>query len=245
MVANGDLRQAPASNVLATPAASTASNVTLVIEASTPRGSVALFRGQQMVQRCDVAMGVSRDDALFPAIVDILRREALSPTNVGAIVCGNGPGSFTSLRIAGALAKGLAHATGAHLFAVSSLALAAASHGHSGDFLVHADALRGERYCLAVHIDVQGIVSTKSDVTRTLAENLEGSKATVHTLAVYQAREDTIEPVVTPDAAMLFRVADWNAQGPVSLQSWEPAYGRLAEAQVKWEAVHQRPLPDR
>jgi tRNA threonylcarbamoyladenosine biosynthesis protein TsaB len=31
-------------------------------------------------------------------------------------------------------------------------------------------------------------------------------------------------------------------QGPVDLERWEPSYGRLAEAQVKWEAAHGRPL---
>jgi tRNA threonylcarbamoyladenosine biosynthesis protein TsaB len=31
-------------------------------------------------------------------------------------------------------------------------------------------------------------------------------------------------------------------QGPVDLASWEPDYGRLAEAQVRWEAAHGRPL---
>jgi tRNA threonylcarbamoyladenosine biosynthesis protein TsaB len=29
----------------------------------------------------------------------------------------------------------------------------------------------------------------------------------------------------------------------VDLATWEPAYGRLAEAQVKWEAAHGRALP--
>ena len=33
------------------------------------------------------------------------------------------------------------------------------------------------------------------------------------------------------------------ARGPVDLASWEPAYGRLAEAQVRWESTHGRPLP--
>ena len=28
----------------------------------------------------------------------------------------------------------------------------------------------------------------------------------------------------------------------VDLDAWEPSYGRLAEAQVKWEAAHGRPL---
>ena len=32
------------------------------------------------------------------------------------------------------------------------------------------------------------------------------------------------------------------ASAPVDLASWEPDYGRLAEAQVRWEAVHGRPL---
>jgi tRNA threonylcarbamoyladenosine biosynthesis protein TsaB len=30
--------------------------------------------------------------------------------------------------------------------------------------------------------------------------------------------------------------------GPVSIDTWEPDYGRLAEAQVRWEAAHGRPL---
>jgi hypothetical protein len=30
--------------------------------------------------------------------------------------------------------------------------------------------------------------------------------------------------------------------GVADLASWEPSYGRLAEAQVKWEAEHGRPL---
>jgi tRNA threonylcarbamoyladenosine biosynthesis protein TsaB len=31
--------------------------------------------------------------------------------------------------------------------------------------------------------------------------------------------------------------------GPVNLAAWEPIYGRMAEAQVKWEAAHGRALP--
>jgi len=38
-------------------------------------------------------------------------------------------------------------------------------------------------------------------------------------------------------------LAEITAVGPVSLDGWEPAYGRLAEAQVKWEATHGQVLP--
>jgi len=32
-------------------------------------------------------------------------------------------------------------------------------------------------------------------------------------------------------------------EGPVNLAAWEPIYGRMAEAQVRWEAEHGRALP--
>jgi tRNA threonylcarbamoyladenosine biosynthesis protein TsaB len=32
------------------------------------------------------------------------------------------------------------------------------------------------------------------------------------------------------------------AAGPRDVESWEPVYGRLAEAQVRWEQAHGRPL---
>jgi tRNA threonylcarbamoyladenosine biosynthesis protein TsaB len=32
------------------------------------------------------------------------------------------------------------------------------------------------------------------------------------------------------------------AAAPADLAEWEPLYGRLAEAQVKWEAEHGHPL---
>ena len=48
-----------------------------------------------------------------------------------------------------------------------------------------------------------------------------------------------------PDATAALRVlaAHGVAAGPVSLDAWEPAYGRVAEAQARWEAAHGRPLP--
>jgi len=41
-------------------------------------------------------------------------------------------------------------------------------------------------------------------------------------------------------AARLTKLID--ATPAADLAGWEPAYGRLAEAQVKWEAMHGRSL---
>ena len=48
---------------------------------------------------------------------------------------------------------------------------------------------------------------------------------------------------VIPSARGVARMAALLEDGQVSLQQWEPNYGRLAEAQVRWEAAHGRELP--
>ncbi|MEQ1690495.1 MAG: tRNA (adenosine(37)-N6)-threonylcarbamoyltransferase complex dimerization subunit type 1 TsaB [Gemmatimonas sp.] len=216
---------------------------TLVIEASCALGSVALLRGTSVVQRVDCAMGVSRDDTLFPAILEVLESANVAPRALASIVCGSGPGSFTSLRIAAAIAKGLAHAGSVPLHAVSSLLLAAAAHDDPGEYVVHSDALRAERYAMLVTIDDARCVRADSDVARVSTDALAVLAPSRHRLVVLGASASEHETPVVPDAARLARVYEWAMRPPVKLELWEPVYGRLAEAQVKWEASHQRALP--
>jgi tRNA threonylcarbamoyladenosine biosynthesis protein TsaB len=49
--------------------------------------------------------------------------------------------------------------------------------------------------------------------------------------------------VVMPAAAAVVRLREWGRLEPVALTSWEPEYGRLAEAQVVWERTHGQALP--
>jgi tRNA threonylcarbamoyladenosine biosynthesis protein TsaB len=47
----------------------------------------------------------------------------------------------------------------------------------------------------------------------------------------------------TPRAGAVARLGVMLAASPeADLATWEPAYGRQAEAQVKWEAMHGRAL---
>jgi tRNA threonylcarbamoyladenosine biosynthesis protein TsaB len=214
----------------------------LVIEASSASGSIALVADGEVVAHRRVTMGASRDDGLFPAIQSALDAGGVAPSALTAIVCGAGPGSFTSLRIAASLAKGLAHATRVPLYAVPSLLLAAAGHDRAGDFVVHSDALRGERYAMRVRIDASLMTYADGAVTRVGPEALSHLASGRQRLAVRPFADDAAESIVVPDAANISRVFGWQEAGRVSLEQWEPAYGRLAEAQVKWEAVHGRPL---
>lgn len=216
--------------------------LTLILEASTIAGSVALLRGDDVVATREVAMGASREDALFPAVQAVLNDAQIEVQSLSAIVCGEGPGSFTSLRIAASIAKGLSQAVSIPLYAVPSLLLAAGTHNVPGDYVVHADALRGERYAMAVRIDVAGAVSATSGVSRLSAEALVLFAGGRTRLSVLGSESSTDDIAVRPAASCLMRVVDWRAHGRVDLASWEPAYGRLAEAQVKWEAAHHQTL---
>ena len=84
----------------------------LALDASTYRGSVAVIRGTRVVADAATAMrGTSeseRGERLMPAVAAVLDRAHVRVADLGAVVCGSGPGSFTSLRIAAAIAKGIA-----------------------------------------------------------------------------------------------------------------------------------------
>ena len=194
-------------------------------------------------------MGKSRDDNMLPAIHAVLEEAGTSPTSLNAIVCGAGPGSFTSLRISASIAKGLATGISCPLFVIPSLVLAAASVQGVGEFVVHADAMRGERFAQPVRIDTDGTVHAAGPHVRVaydlLAEFVDNRGIPLRRVAVISSSSPGDEfMVVTPDAGRALGVGEWFDNGPVDLASWEPDYGRLAEAQVKWEAQHGKLLQD-
>src|SRR5262245_4010875 len=101
---------------------------TLAIEAAVSLGSVAVVREARVLAEREVAMrGAAHEERLMPALADALAEARVSPREVQRVVCGSGPGSFTSLRIAASIAKGFAVATGATLVAVPSPLLMLAS----------------------------------------------------------------------------------------------------------------------
>lgn len=215
--------------------------ITLALDASTYTASVAVLRDETVLASTHVAMRGADEERLLPAIDALLRSADTNVAALDRIVCGAGPGSFTSLRIAASIAKGLATGTGIPLFAVPSLALVVAAHpatGKPGDYVAALDALRGEHYVAVCTVGADGALSVLGPLERWPS-------------AEVQARAAAIGPVVGPGQALdaqphvaaLARVlALPPLQEPVDLATWEPMYGRLAEAQVKWEAAHGRPL---
>jgi tRNA threonylcarbamoyladenosine biosynthesis protein TsaB len=82
----------------------------------------------------------------MPSIESLLRESALDLQAVRALVLANGPGSFTGIRVGLSTAKGLAHAAGTPIIAVSRLFVLSSLSSTPGDFLAVLDAGRNEFY---------------------------------------------------------------------------------------------------
>jgi tRNA threonylcarbamoyladenosine biosynthesis protein TsaB len=119
----------------------------LAIETSTTIGGVAVGDGERLLAEVTLGLAVRHSEALLPAVRFALERSRIEIGDIGAIVVGAGPGSFTGVRIAAATAKGLVRALGVPLFAYSSLlALAASAAADDRPVCALLDARRGEVY---------------------------------------------------------------------------------------------------
>lgn len=215
--------------------------ITLALDAATYAGSVAVLDGSRLVGERTVAMRGRDFEALMPAVAAVLAECGVEPTRLGRVVCGEGPGSFTSLRIAGGIAKGIAMAVGIPLVPVSSLALVVASSDSrsAGRYLAALDALRGEHYVELYLIADDGDITLLRPAYRVASAEVE--RTAEHLAAtVVGDRTGVSAPPHARDVAHLTKMLD--ATAPADLALWQPRYGRLAEAQVKWEAEHGRPL---
>ncbi|HEX6535091.1 MAG TPA: tRNA (adenosine(37)-N6)-threonylcarbamoyltransferase complex dimerization subunit type 1 TsaB [Gemmatimonadaceae bacterium] len=213
----------------------------LAIDAATYAGSVAVVAGERVLAERNVAMRGEREERLMPAVAEALAEAEVMVRDLEGIVCGSGPGSFTSLRIAGAIAKGLATASGAPVRAVSSLALLIAGASCApGRYLAVLDAMRGDVYVQPAEVRPDGRVASIGAPSLVARSALAVLAAEAGATPVGPA-----EPLAaSPRAAGIVRLVPAVAEiEPVDIASWEPEYGRLAEAQVRWERAHGMPLP--
>ena len=208
---------------------------TLVLEASTYAGSVAVLSGTDIVAERDVMMRGRDEERLMPAVAECIARIPDGVTGIARVVCGAGPGSFTSLRISASIAKGICHARGVPLFAVPSLALIAsgAERLQGRRFMTALDAMRGESFAAVFDATPDSVLQV-GPVRIVATAALAGEARSADALLLNGA----------PHARDIGRMLEAIVRaGPVDLGTWEPEYGRSAEAQVKWEAAHGRPLP--
>lgn len=215
----------------------------LALDAAAGDGTIALLRDGACIAERTVVMRGTVEEPLLPALLDLLAGAGAGLRDLRALVVGSGPGSFTALRVVGATAKGIAEGTGCALFAAPSLVLLVAADERTrreGRWLATLDALRGDRYLALVETIASGEVRSVAALGLVPAVEIAGRAAALGAVPIGPDEALAALPHARGVARLLTGLA---AEGPVDLARWEPGYGRLAEAQAKWEAAAGRPLP--
>jgi tRNA threonylcarbamoyladenosine biosynthesis protein TsaB len=119
----------------------------LAVETSTELCSVALLRGGELFVEEELA-GNRHSELLAPMIRKILARAHLTAQRVDVFAFGQGPGSFTGIRIACGIVQGLAFAANRPVVPVPSL-LALAEQTNEAHVVAAVDARMGEAYLAA------------------------------------------------------------------------------------------------
>ena len=134
----------------------------LAIETATEACSIAVFVDGDVIERFEIAPRRHTELAL-PWAEALLAEAGIAKSQLDAIAVGRGPGAFTGVRLAIALAQGIALALDRPLLPVSTLA--ALAMRSSGDRVIAAiDARMGEIYVARFQRDGDGVVATSEEI---------------------------------------------------------------------------------
>lgn len=120
----------------------------LAIDTSTDFCSVAASRGEALFSRHERA-GQRQAETILGMVDEVLVEARIDLAQIDGIAYGEGPGSFTGLRIAAGVTQGLALARGIGVIGVGSLLALSEEAGKdaaSGRVIACLDAHRGEVY---------------------------------------------------------------------------------------------------
>lgn len=95
----------------------------LLIDTSTERGLVGISDGQSVLWDKQLPVGFQTAQHLLPSIQEGFHSLSIEPKDLTCIGIGNGPGSYTGIRVGVMVAQGMAYALQIPMVSVSSLEL--------------------------------------------------------------------------------------------------------------------------
>ena len=223
------------------------SRATLAIDTSGPLGSVAVGRGGTSLAQGVMTTPSSHAAGLLPLVEETLDRADLTLRDLSDIVVGEGPGSFTGVRVAAATVKGLRRALQVPVYAVSSLAAVAMTVEEASLRYVLFDARSTRVYAACFEIEAAA-VRTVVPAHATELEDLLRSEPGQGVLFVGDGAEKhrtTLEaagfavglhsPEVSPAVGLLRYLSICQDALPVrDVGTWEPEYLRPSSAERLW-----------
>ncbi len=157
----------------------------LQLETSTEVCSVAISNDGKLVAISESHVHNSHSEIITTLIENCLSESGLTLHQVNAIAISDGPGSYTSLRVGTATAKGLCYGLGIPLIAIDSLQILAAGVDQAqigaGDAIIPMiDARRMEVYTSVFNKELNKTLETKAHILDENSLNVLTAAATVH-----------------------------------------------------------------
>ena len=204
----------------------------LAIDTSTDLATVALTVNGELYTEEQTG---TRQHAQFllPMIDRLLSMAGLSCHELEGIVFGRGPGSFTGLRIACSVAKGLAYAHDLPMYPVSGLAAIAYEIGLGVPVLTMIDARMHQVYWAYFEKDLVNVpeqVSAPEDIELIIAKPLilagVGFEPYAHQLPSALQAHIIQQQVVFPRAQSMVGLVESGKIKPISAKAALPVYVR-------------------
>lgn len=140
------------------------SHIFLAIDGSTPVCSVALRVGGSYYDQKVIGMGI-HSNAIFSQINELLSTAGIRFADIGAILIGIGPGSYTGLRVVASSIKGMLFNSSVPLYGVNTLSgfAACVPLTHSGTIHTIIDARRNHVYYQSFRYTHASRIESKCD----------------------------------------------------------------------------------
>lgn len=202
-----------------------AASFTLVLETSTPHASIALVSPDGVVEQREFCSDRNHNALLFEPLQELLH--AGGPKEIGLVLVGSGPGSYSGTRVGIAAAQGVAIALSCPAVAVPSI-LAVPSGDGGAPCLAIGDARRGSFWTAWA-----GNFQLSGDPELCDSEGIQA--------AVSKAIGEGI-PVFSFEDPARFPLGEVMLEFPDATRLWRAWSGTDEETRRKWSAEIPQPL---
>jgi tRNA threonylcarbamoyladenosine biosynthesis protein TsaB len=231
----------------------------LAVDTTSPSGSLAVFRGTEMLGVVSTKGEENYSSRLFRQLGFILHELRLQLSQFDLYAAADGPGSFTGLRVGLTAVKGLAEVYGKPIAPISALeAVATQARAETIWIAPVLDARRGEVFCALYERVPKGLRRYRDERVESLPEffawlamefrqNLKGSPVFVSpspALIYKELGESTfvnvqVESATTVLAPLVGRLALERARRGqvVDALHLDANYVRRSDAELKWKSA--------
>ncbi len=195
---------------------------TLVFETSTPRASLATVEPDGRLELRDFTSDRSHNAVLFSPLKELL--DARETLEIGLVLVGSGPGSYSGTRVGIAAAQGVAIASGCPAVAVPSI-LAVPSAENGAACLAIGDARRGSFWTARMEHSQLPAEPELTDASGLEAKVLEALQAGIPVISFEDSARFPLPPELRgqvrlefPDAARLWQA--WKSTAAATRERW-------------------------